>query len=210
MAGMALRRGRRRGTGTPGPRALVLAVVGATVLVPALAGCSGDEPADPSPSAAPVALQVKTVHDAGALDEETRTDLETEVGDVLSHYVVGAFLGEFPRQNFVGSFDSFTVGAARAAAGDLDLLTASRFQDATAVRATRLDARLSFLVEGKDVVGASAGVRFDFEASRDDGATIPFTLRGRFMMVEEDGVWSVFGYDVARDDGDTIETEVSP
>ena len=208
MAGMARSRGRRDSPGTPGPRAVAL-VVGVVVLL-GLAGCSGDAPPEPAPSEEPVALHVETVHDSGALDEETRTDLETEVGDVLSHYVVGAFLGEFPRQNFVGSFDSFTVGAARAAAGDLDLLTASRFQDATAVRATRLDARLSFLVEGKDVVGASAGVRFGFEAALDDGETRPFTLRGRFLLVEEDGTWSVFGYDVARDDGDAVEIEESP
>lgn len=209
MAGMARCWGRRHGTGTPGLRTAGLAV-GASVLLLSGSACSGDDPPDPPPSPEPVALRVETVHGAETLPEETRTQLETEVGDILSHYVVGAFLGEFPRQNFLGSFDSFTVRSARWAAGDLGLLTASRFRDATAVRATRLDARLSFLVQGKDVVGASAGVRFRFEASLEGGESRAFALRGRFMLVEEDGTWSVFGYDVSRSGGGAIEAGVSP
>ena len=98
---------------------------------------------------------------------------------MLSKYVVGAFLGKFPRENFVGSFDSFTSGTARSAAGDIDLLTASRFSDATAVRATRLDAWLSFLAPGKDAFGATARVRFGFEASLPGGGTREISLRGR-------------------------------
>ena len=30
------------------------------------------------------------------------------MGDVLSHYVVEGFLGDYPRENFVGAFDAFT------------------------------------------------------------------------------------------------------
>ena len=99
------------------------------------------------------------------------------------------------------SFESFTSGAARDAAGDIDQLTAAAVQDATAVRATELDARLSFLTQGRDVHGGTAAVHFAFEATRPDGSTQPLTLDGRFLLEAEDDTWSVFGYDVRFDDG---------
>jgi hypothetical protein len=175
------------------------------------AGCSGEQSRDPDPPqpTRPVALHVQTVYGARQLDASTRTQLETEVGDVLSRYVVRAFLGDYPRENFVSSFDSFTAGAARHAVEDLDLLTAARFADAAAVDATRLNARLSFLVHDEDVLGATAGVRFAFAASTGGGEPRLFTLRGRFVLVEEAGAWSIFEYDVARDDGAAIRTGAS-
>jgi hypothetical protein len=202
MAGMAL--GEGGGNGVRGPRALVVPALACAVL--SLAGCSGDAPEDPPQPTRPVALHVKTVFGAGALDESTRTELETEVGDVLSRYVVQGFLGEYPRENFVAAFDSFTGGAARRAAEDIDVLTGSPFEDAAAVDATRLNARLSFMADGREVVGATARVAFDFEASLDGGERRPVTLRGRFLLVEEAGTWSIFGYDVARNDGAGSDT----
>ncbi|HWM73981.1 MAG TPA: hypothetical protein VNQ53_09580 [Nocardioides sp.] len=203
-------RGRRGSTGKPGRRVTVVGVLAAVALAGAVAGCSGD-PAEESPTPrASVALRVTTVEGTAGLDERTRTDLETEVGDVLSRYVVSAFLGDYPREDFVQSFDSFTSGAARRAVRDIDLLTAARFGDATSMRATQLDARLSFLVDGDDVIGTTAGLRFGFEATTGDGGPSPFTMRGRFMLVEEDGTWSVFGYDVSRDDGGPVESGASP
>jgi hypothetical protein len=74
-------------------------------------------------------------------------------------------------------------------------------QDADSVQATRLVSQLSFLVDGDVVVGATAAVDFAFEADMGGGETQDVTLRGRFMLVLEDGTWSVFGYDVAQDDG---------
>ena len=132
-----------------------------------------------------MALRVETVRGAGKLPEQDRTEVETAVGDVLSQYVVGAFLGDFPREEFVGSFESFTSGVARSAAGDIDLLTAARVQDAESVRATQLDARLSFLVSDGDVVGATAAVDFGFEATMGDGETRP--LPGRPVHAPGEG-----------------------
>ena len=111
-----------------------------------------------------MALHVETGRGAGSLSDEARTTVETEVGDVLSHYVVSGFLGDYPRNDLVRAFDYFTAGASRDAAKDVDLLTGARFQNASTIRATRLDARLSVLVLGRDVVGATAAVRFGFEA----------------------------------------------
>ena len=51
------------------------------------------------------------------------------------------------------------------------------------------------------VVGASARVAFDFEAQEPDARRPqPFSLRGRMMLTPGSDTWSVFGYDVTRDD----------
>jgi hypothetical protein len=185
--------------------------VAASVVVALLAGCSPDAPEDPSDPPTPsVALRVETVSGAGDLDQQTRTELETEVAEVLSAYVVEAFLGDFPRNEFVQAFGSFTSGAARDAARDIDQLTAARVEDASAVAATSLDARLSFLVAAGDVVGATAAVDLAFDATMPDGSTRPVTLQGRLLLEEDDGDWAVFGYDVALDDGADVPAEVTP
>jgi hypothetical protein len=207
MVRMARERGGRRAGGTRVPCAAVLLALAAL-----LTGCSGDdeEPPEPIPSSAQMALSLETVRGAGTLSEKAQADAETEVGDVLSHYVVEGFLGDFPRDDFVGAFDSFTGGAARTAAGNIDLLTANPYRDAVSVHPTRLDARLSFLVDGPDVVGASAAVDLGFEAELPDGETAPFTVRGRLLLERAQGTWSVFGYDITRDDPDEIDVEASP
>ena len=37
----------------------------------------------------------------------------------------------------------------------------------------------------------------------------PFTLTGRLMLQENQGTWSIFGYDVARDDAEPVDAEAS-
>ena len=198
---IAMGQSRRRGHA-----ARVGAAVAAAVLA---AGCSAGSPPDDerTPTAESAALRVQTVSGAERLDEQTRTKVEGAVGEVLSDYVVGAFLGEFPRQEFVRSFESFTSGAARDAARDIDLLTAATVSDATAVRATDLGARLSFLTQGGDVHGGTAKVHFAFEATMEDGSTRPLVLDGRFLLDADEETWSIFGYDVRFDDGDRTDAE---
>jgi hypothetical protein len=182
----------------------------ATVLLVLAAGCSGDDrPEEPQPSQDPVALRLATVSGAADLDGRARTAAEDGIGDVLSSYVVGGFLGEYPRRDFVRAFDTFSSGLVGLAAPDLEVLTGSRFGDAEAVRAVRLDARISLLADGTDVVGASAAVRFDFEATLADGTTQPFGLHGRLLLEKDEGTWSLFGYDVARDDRNRVQAEAS-
>ena len=191
------------------PRRTASCVVVLALATVVLGGCTEETPPDePVPSS--VALGVETISGAEGLDDTTRTALETAVGDVLSGYVSRAFLGDFPREEFVPAFESFTSGAARRAARDIRRLTASPVQDATAVRATQLDARLSFLVQGERPLGATATVNFDFEATMPDGTVRPLSLQGRLMLDQRGGAWSVFGYDVALDDGAAIATELSP
>ena len=197
------------GTGGRARRATGAAVL---LVCAALGGCTAEPsgPPESQPSSESATLRVRTVvHGDSNLTPAARAEAEGEVGDVLSGYVVNAFLGDYPREDFARSFESFTGSLARNATGDIDQLTANRFGDAKAIRATRLDADLSFLVEGSDVIGATASVRFAFEATV-DGEVRPFSLRGRLMLVKEDGAWSVFGYDVVTDTGDAVEAEVTP
>ena len=176
----------------------------AWALLAGMAACTGDATDDPDADAQSVALEVEIVSGADGLDETERTEVETGIGDVLSSYVVRGFLGDYPRDDFVRAFDSFTSGAAREAAQDIDLLTASRFSDATEVAATKLRARISCLVDGEDVVGATANVSFVFEATEVGDAVQPFSLKGRLMLVRQGGTWVVFGYDMAPRDGSSL------
>jgi len=183
--------------------------LGLVALAALVAGCStGGEPDDDRPPAENAALRVETVSGAERLDEQTRTELEGAVGDVLSDYVVEAFLGDFPREEFVQSFGAFTGEAARSAAGDIEELTAVSAGDATDVRATRLDARLSFLTRSGTVYAGTAAVDFAFDATMEDGTTRELVLDGRIMLAADGGTWRVFGYDVSFDDGVAVDAEV--
>lgn len=195
------------GTGGGARRATGAAVLLVSV---ALGGCTAEQPDRPTSqsSAESVALRVRTVHGDTNLTPDARAEAEGAVGDVLSDYVVRAFLGDYPREDFARAFESFTGNLVREASRDLDQLTANRFREAEAVRATRLGADLSFVVQDSDIIGATASVRFAFEATV-NGEERTMSLRGRLMLVEDDGAWSVFGYDLATDTGDTVDAEVS-
>jgi hypothetical protein len=192
--------------------AVLQAAAATVVAVVLVAGCdAGPPPDDPErPDVESAALRVETVSGAERLDEQTRTDLEGAVGDVLSAYVLAAFIGEYPKQQFVRSFESFTSGAAREAAGEINRLTAARVRNATVIRATELEARLSFLTQGETVHGGTASVHFAFEATMENGTTRPLALDGRFLLDNEDGTWSIFGYDVRFDDGASLDAETNP
>ena len=175
-----------------------------SVLLLAVACTAADPEDDPERPPESAALRVQTVSGGDRLDERTRGDLEGQVGDVLSGYLVEAFLGEFPRQRFVQSFASFTSGAAEDATRDIDWLTAASVDNATAVRATELDARLSFLTQGRSVHGGTAHVHFAFEATMPNGSIRPLVLDGRFLLEADGEGFTVWGYDVAFDDGVSV------
>jgi hypothetical protein len=172
-----------------------------------LGGCTPPEP----PSPEQPALRLLTVHGAFQLRAGPRSVLESRVGDVLVDYVLGAFLGTYPRHDFVRGLGSFTKRLDQSATKDIDLLTAAKYAQATAVTATELTARLSFIVRKEVAIGATAHVLFRFAAELPGGRTVPFTLRGRILLVHEGTNWFVFGYDLDRDDDESgITAEVSP
>ncbi len=200
--------GRQRATRHCRTSGTLLALLTAALL--ALSACTGDDPGDdPDGTTQSTTLRLRTVHTAGEIDEEARTRVETAIGDVLSQYVVRAFLGDYPRQDFVSSFDDFTLDTAGKAARHIEVLTGAGFADASSVRASALGADLSLLSPEGRVIGATAAVRFRFEVTKGESEATTVTLSGQLMLVLENGAWSVFGYEVALDDGGAIEAEVS-
>jgi hypothetical protein len=162
-------------------------------------GCTPTEdsrPPDKPPGPQNAALTVSSI-DKEKLSDDTRARMESDVSDLLAGYVVGAFLGDYPRDDFVDGFADFTGGATEDAVRDIDVLSVAGFQEVTSVRATALDSRLSFFVDGRRVTGASAWVDFGFVVQ--DGETSRrVTLSGRFVLQREGGDWAVFGYDLER------------
>jgi hypothetical protein len=188
----------------------VLAGALVTVLLVGFAACSGDESTPPGPDdpAADVALQVVSVKARG-IDEETRTRLESEVGDVLASYVVEGFLGDHPRGDFVRALSDFSTDLADDGGRDLDILTLAGLSDVTAVRATRLKVNLAFFNPRGGTVGASAFLDLAFDVTFEDGTTRETTRTGRLSLGRTDDDWQVIGYYVCCADDQVLQAEAS-
>jgi hypothetical protein len=201
--------GTARGRRTGGVRRPLTAAALVGLLLSGAAGCNSPQQQQPPAPLGP-ALRLQTVHGAFHLRPGARAVLESAVGDALSDYVVGAFLGTYPRDDFVQAFDGFTAGAAREALRKIDLLTARKYRTARSVTAEDLSARLSFVLLGDTAVGVAAHVRFRFSAEYDDGRTESFSLVGRLLLVHEQSAWLIFGWDVGRSDLPSQTGEVVP
>jgi hypothetical protein len=181
-------------------RGLALLGVAVVLWLSTGAGCTGDDPPDPDrPEAETVALELTLGAGSSGLGTEVSDQFQTEVADALSGYVVSAFLGDYPRSDFVEALDWFTTGGAELAAADLDVLTGTLFEDADSVVATKLKARLAPFAPGQRPAGVSAAVEFVFDVT-EAGATSTVTLTGRLLLVPESDGWRIFGYHVSRDD----------
>src|SRR4051794_25192543 len=174
----------------------------ALLLVVGLVACTDDTKEPPSDQHTDnAALELSLGPGVDELSTEARDQLQNDVGAVLSTYVVDAFLGDYPRQDFVDALGTFTTGVAARAAADLELLTGAGFgSDAEEVTATRLSATISSFAPDEKVVGVSAAVDFAFDVKAGD-ATTEYTRRGRVMLVPESGTWKIFGYDMTPGGG---------
>lgn len=188
----------------------VVAAALVTVLLAGLAACTADESSPPGPDepAGDVALQVVSVKARG-IDEETRTRLESEVGDVLASYIVEGFLGDYPRDDFVRGLADFSTDLAREGGRDLEVLTLSGTKRITSVRATRLKVDLAFFNPGGEVVGASAVLDLAFDVTLEGGTTRQMTRTGRLVLGRSDGAWQVTGYRVCCYEGGALESETT-
>ena len=180
------------------PRAATAAVL-AVLIGQALTGCTESND-DPPTGNEETPLEIELATGTSGLSRQEREDVQQQVGDALSTYVVGAFLGDYPRDDFVSALPAFTSRAAEYAADDLDLLTARRYSDAEDVTAQSLVARVDVFTAARAASGASARVRFRFEANESGGSSTPFALTGRFALLPVQGEWRIFGYDVSRRD----------
>lgn len=194
----------------PMARRLVAAAL-VTALLTSLTACTADE-SQPPRSDEPgtgVALQVESLKAPG-IDEETRTRLESEVGDVLGRYIVGGFLGDYPRGDFVRGLADFTDTLADDGGVDLAGLTLAGIDGVASVRATRLSARLSYFDPHGKTVGATAFIDLAFEVTLDDGSTREVMRTGKLVLGRPGHDWQVLGYHLCcTDDGEPVDAEVT-
>lgn len=183
----------------------------ATALTAALlAGCDGgDDPPSRADASVPLALTLGPV--VGSLPRKERDNLQVGVSEALTSYVVAGFLGDYPREDFLEVLGSFTDGAARSAAEDLDLLSASGFADAEGVKATRLEAEVVPFAPKGEAAGASVRVSFTFAVDHGDASPAQrVKLEGHLQLTPVQGRWVIFAYDVNRDDLPAGAGTVSP
>ena len=206
---MTITPGRSAIMGPMGRRLVVAALV--TALLTGLAACTADESRPPAPDepGTEVALQVDSLKAPG-IDEETRTRLEAEVGDVLGRYIVGGFLGAYPRSDFVRGLADFTDTLADDGGVDLGGLTLAGVDGVTSVRATRLKARLSYFDPGANAIGATAFLDLAFDVTLEDGSVREVTRTGKLVLGKPGDGWQVMGYDLCcTDDGEPVDAGVT-
>jgi hypothetical protein len=184
----------------------VAAGAGSVGLVLALgaAGCDSGEDIEASPEGpsvdhgtdVPKVPTMTTLQNIGKkLDANRRARVKGGVTAVIDPWFDGAFLGEFPREDYSDAFAGFTKGAAADAEGDLDILSnqaiADQIDSATATkRRVRADV---FAFDGHPR-GVTAHFVLDFTTSGDLEASM--RVRGDLYLAKDRGEWKIFGYDV--------------
>ena len=158
------------------------------------------------PTAESVALRVQTVTGAERLDRaDARTEVEAGVGDVLST-TRGRLPRRLPARGLRPGLRAVHQRGRTQATGDIDLLTAARLKDADLVSSP--PASTPHLVPGPGGRGARGDGRGALRLRGDDaadGATSVQPPRTLPAPGRDDGTWSIFGYDVTRDDGRATE-----
>lgn len=182
----------------------------ATLAALALGGCTS-EPESPEPdpgpslsdpSAAPT-LAVEPVVRAGEvvgrLKRADRARIVDAVSGVAVRYVDAAFLaGDYPREGgFRSALAGFTPGTAKAARGDLGLLTnagiARRVEEVTAAQ---LGVTVDVLAVHERASAATAHVKLVFNTAGDVAKRVQ--VQGRLMMTKSDGRWRIFAYHLSK------------
>jgi hypothetical protein len=171
-----------------------------------LAGCDsgddlgGDDKGSSSShgSDTPEVATVTTLQNVGKrLDAVHRERVKARVADVVDPWFDGAFLGDFPRDDYGPAFTSFTKGAAADAQRDLDLLSNAGIADQIdSATATRRRVRVDVFVYQGHPRGATAHFVLDFTTTGELEQSL--RVRGDLYLAKDRGEWKIFGYDVGQ------------
>lgn len=200
-------------TPRPWARRLAPPVLLLGVVVGSATGCSGDSPdgsaGTPGDAASsgspaepePVETRVRIARVDGALARDGRERLRERVGAAIDTWIDAAYGGTYPRQDFSGTFTTFTRGAAARAAADTRLMSnAAVGQRVDDVRLVRRHVDLDVLGVGGTAAGVTARVDLVLELSGEVSRTD--RIRGLLHLVRErsagSSAWRVFGYDLTR------------
>ncbi|MBS44644.1 MAG: hypothetical protein CMH83_16060 [Nocardioides sp.] len=215
MSSVLLSAARRRTRATRRTRRTGVVAAAALALSLGLAGCSGDdaaEPAAPSSSEgvssatsgapAPVATEVKIGKVTGKLSGKAARILRHRVRVAVDQWVDAAYGGDYPRNDFKQAFPSFTAGAVRRAKQDRALTSnADLGRDLTSVELTKRLVVVDVLAHRGKAVGVTAQVRLVMDLAGDvpDAVSGARTdrVKGALYLTYQKG-WRVFGYDLDR------------
>lgn len=174
------------------------------MLLTGAVACTGDDEQSPGEGQEPGATVAgresepinTTVEEvSGSLDEAKREEVKADVSAVVDGWFEGAFLGEFPREDYAPAFTAFTDGARKDAMRDLDLMSNQKIEDqiGAAVAGNRR-VRLDVLAPKGQAQGATARFVLDFftEGELEDHLRV----KGALYLTKQEGEWRVFGYDV--------------
>lgn len=164
----------------------------------------GDTPTS-TPSTAPtLEVDSRVTRVAGRLPESRRVQVAEAVGRLVTDYLEAAYLGG----TAADAFDAFTPRARRTAAREAGLLTARGLGEGAEVSVADAAAYVSVLAPRARLLGATARVEVDLEVEDGDGLRqVP--LRGRLMLTPTEDGWRIFGYDLSRGEGRTVQGDVS-
>lgn len=150
-----------------------------------------------SPSIAVVPTRASLGAVTGRLTEGKRRRLVAEISTVAGRWMDAAFVeGDYPRSTFKDSFPGFTRGAVRSARADKALLSNADIGDRIdGVTVTRRAVRVDLLAVGGRARAGTARIGLSFTTH---GVKRRVRITGRLFLIQRDGRWRVFGYDVAK------------
>lgn len=175
-----------------------------SVLLVGAVACTGDDDGDgpdsqdPGSSASdPASEPIHTTfwRVSGHLDHPVKAELKTEVNEAVDGWFEGAFLGEFPRDDYTAAFEGFTRGARKDALADLALLSNQKIADRIdSVVAGNRRVRLDVLAPKGQPSGVTAHFVLDYFTHGD--LEDHLRVRGSLYLTPQEDTWRIFGYDV--------------
>ncbi|MGI8645072.1 MAG: hypothetical protein ACR2JD_01935 [Nocardioides sp.] len=171
-----------------------------TALPPSVAAIPAREPAESTVKAKTVAGSV-----TGRIKRHKRTKVVKHVAGVVDAWLEKAYVGgTYPRTEFKKSYPGFTQGATRTARGDRELMSNADIGNRIdGVRVRRRTIVVDLLAVSGTARAATARVHLAFKTSGVEPFDKLRTVRrvavtGRVFLVQKDGRWRIFGYDVAK------------